>query len=149
MVVIGIDPGQSGGIVLLSDSWILPHKMPETEHDIAELFDGTERPRFAFIEKVGPARGRDGRQQGVSSAFTFGRGYGFLRGVITALAIPFEDVTPQKWQKAMNCLTGGDKNVSKSAAQRLWPDVKFTHATADAALIAEYGRRHLAATGRL
>lgn len=144
MVVIGIDPGQSGGIVLLSDSWILPHKMPETERDIVDLLEETKPPRFAFIEFV-----HSMPRQGVASSFKFGRGYGFLRGVLSALSIPFEDVTPQKWQKEMRCLTKGDKNVSRAAAQRLWPEIRWTHAISDAALIAEYGRRHLAATGRL
>ena len=38
----------------------------------------------------------------------------------------------------MKCLTKGDKNVTKSAAQRLYPDRKITHADADAILIARY-----------
>jgi hypothetical protein len=41
----------------------------------------------------------------------------------------------------MRCLTKGDKNVSKARAQELFPALKITHATADALLIAEYGRR--------
>ena len=80
-------------------------------------------------------------KQGNVSSFTFGERYGFLRGLMMGLRIRYEYVTPQKWQKALGCLTHGDKNVSKAAAQRLWPKLKWTHATADAALIAEYGRR--------
>jgi hypothetical protein len=57
------------------------------------------------------------------------------------LKIPFEEVSPVKWQKVMGCLSKGDKNVTKAAAQRLFPDIKITHAIADALLIAEYGRR--------
>lgn len=149
MLIIGIDPGASGGIAFLEASGLLEvRKMPETEHDVANLLSNTARPRFAFIEAVQAMR-KEGRVQGVSSTFKFGRSYGFLRGVITALQIPFEDVQPIKWQNALSCRTGGNKNLSKSAAQRLWPDMRFTHATADASLIAEYGRRHLAATGRL
>ena len=147
MNVIGIDPGASGGIVCIADGGVARilsvHKMPETERDIVELLETWKRPRFAFLEKVGAMPGN-----GVAGMFKFGRSYGFLRGVLTALAIPFEDVTPQKWQAEMRCMSKGDKNVTKAAAQRLWPDVKWTHATADAALIAEYGRRHLVATGR-
>jgi hypothetical protein len=41
----------------------------------------------------------------------------------------------------MQCLTGGDKNISKRRAQELFPSLKITHAVADALLIAEYGRR--------
>jgi hypothetical protein len=41
----------------------------------------------------------------------------------------------------MGCLTKGDKNVSKSRAQELFPSIKVTHAIADALLIAEHNRR--------
>jgi hypothetical protein len=38
-------------------------------------------------------------------------------------------------------MTKGDKNVSKRKAQELFPQLKITHATADALLLAEFGRR--------
>jgi len=79
--------------------------------------------------------------QGVASSFKFGQGYGSLEMALTAAGIPFERVTPQKWQKALGCLTKGQKNVSKRKAQELFPTMKVTHATADALLIAEWGRR--------
>ena len=78
---------------------------------------------------------------GVVSAFTFGRGLGQLEGIITALGLPLERIAPQVWQKALGCLSKGDKNVTKRKAQELFPSLKITHATADALLIAEYGRR--------
>jgi hypothetical protein len=78
---------------------------------------------------------------GVVSAFTFGNGYGHLEMALTAAGIPFERVRPQAWQKAMGCMSKGDKNVTKAKAQELFPHLKITHATADACLIAEYGRR--------
>jgi len=54
---------------------------------------------------------------------------------------PAVDVYPMMWQAKMECLTGGNKNVSKHRAQELFPGVRITHAVADALLIAEYGRR--------
>ena len=42
----------------------------------------------------------------------------------------------------MDCLTGGDKNVTKRKAQSLFPWVKVTHAIADSMLLAEYCRQH-------
>ena len=60
---------------------------------------------------------------------------------LIAAGIPFETVTPAKWQGAMGCRTKGDKNVTKRKAQDLFPGVKVTHAIADALLIAEWGRR--------
>jgi hypothetical protein len=49
------------------------------------------------------------------------------------------------WQGALECLSGGSKNVTKLRAQQLFPGEKVTHGSADALLIAEYGRRRLAA----
>jgi hypothetical protein len=60
---------------------------------------------------------------------------------LTAAGIPFERISPQAWQKSLGCMTGGDKNISKRRAQELFPTMNVTHATADALLIAEYGRR--------
>jgi crossover junction endodeoxyribonuclease RuvC len=141
MIFIGIDPGKSGALVALRDDGSISSfiKGDETEHDIAFWLRASAAGGngvVATLERVGAMPG-----QGVSSTFKFGQSFGFLKGILTALAIPYCEVGPVKWQNAMSCRTGGDKNVSKSAAQRLWPDKKITHAIADALLIAEYGRR--------
>lgn len=136
---IGIDPGASGAIAVVFESgmvcWIkndsTEHELADWLRDIAENFDC-----FAIIEQVSAMP-----QQGVSSTFKFGRSFGFLIGLLTAFRIRYEAYRPQVWQKHMRCLTKGDKNVSKSAAQRLWPSTKITHANADALLIAEFGRQ--------
>jgi crossover junction endodeoxyribonuclease RuvC len=138
MIFIGLDPGASGAIACFIEDDIEVIKLTETEHDVAEwlhLHAGVGKS-FALIEKVHAMP-----KQGVTSMFKFGQSYGFLRGLLRAYAIPFEEVTPQKWQKAMGCLSKGDKNVTKSRAQALFPKLKITHATADALLIAEYCRR--------
>ena len=81
-------------------------------------------------------------KQGISSAATFMINYGQLQGILAALKIPYEFILPQVWQRSMGCLSGGDKNVTKTKAQQLFPNMKgITHALADALLIAEYGRR--------
>jgi crossover junction endodeoxyribonuclease RuvC len=134
---IGIDPGKSGGIAVLSDNTSKAFPMPETERDISSLFQSLFHPHtFAIIEKVHSAP-----QQGVASVFTFGANYGFLRGCLCALGFAFDEVRPIEWQTKLNCKTGGDKNVTKAKAQQLFPGIKVTHAIADALLIAEYNRR--------
>lgn len=138
---IGIDPGQSGGIAVIEETssgvLVTSQKLDATEADVSAFLDVfAVRAKFCVIEKVGATP-----QMGVCSAFTFGKSFGFLIGILTAHKIPFDFVTPQKWQKSLGCLTKGDKNVSKSAAQRLFPSVRFTHANADATLLAEYCRR--------
>jgi hypothetical protein len=60
---------------------------------------------------------------------------------LTAAGIPFERVRPQAWQKTMGCMSKGDKNVTKSKAQELFPSMKITHAIADSLLIAKYGTK--------
>jgi crossover junction endodeoxyribonuclease RuvC len=134
---LGVDPGNSGGIALVAENFAQAWKLDQTEADVADLlrsYAGTVK--LGFVEAVHSMPG-----QGVSSSFKFGRSYGFLRGLLVALKIPFEDVRPQAWQKQMGCLTGGDKNVSKAKAQMLWPDMRITHAIADSLLIAEACRR--------
>jgi Holliday junction resolvasome RuvABC endonuclease subunit len=147
--IIGLDPGKNGSIAWITDGKPCVEKMPETLQDLWELIgsirtsgDPCERLSSAvngmkaYIESV-----HSSPQMGVTSAFTFGQGFGRLEMALTAAGIPFERVTPQKWQGAMGCRTGGDKNVSKAKAQELFPQMKVTHATADALLIAEYGNR--------
>lgn len=144
MIILGIDPGQSGAIGVLQDfanAELVRRldfaKLSNTERDISDFlstYKGTSV--FAYIEKV-----HSMPKQGVASSFKFGANYGFLRGCLISLGIPFEEVTPQKWQKFMGCMSRGDKNVTKARAQQLFPEIKITHAIADALLIAEYGRR--------
>ena len=136
--IIGIDPGQSGGIAVLTQGTPSAAKMPDTERDVFEVLLGCKQrgQLFAYIENVHSMPGG-----GVASSFKFGMNYGMLRAFLIALGIPFETVTPQKWQRKLGCLSKGDKNVTKRKAQELFPSLRITHAIADALLIAEYGRR--------
>lgn len=141
MITIGIDPGKNGGIAVIDElGKAYADKMPETLQDLFEHFDSLNMShtgdRRAYIEQV-----HSSPQMGVKSAFTFGNGFGHLEMALTACGIPFERIRPQAWQKALGCMTKGDKNVSKRRAQELFPTLKITHSTADALLIAEYGRR--------
>jgi crossover junction endodeoxyribonuclease RuvC len=137
---IGIDPGVGGGIAVVGKKGnvVSAVKMPETERDVLDVIRGygSNAETIGILEHVSASP-----QMGVVSAFTFGRGYGALRMALTAAGIPFDEVTPQVWQKRLSCRSHGDKNVTKRRAQELFPLVKVTHANADALLIAEYGRR--------
>jgi hypothetical protein len=156
MIYVGIDPGQSGGIAWLSSTGAQVAKMPETGGDLLMLLERVVRlPANAYT----PANevGRDvvvaieraqamppsvqGRIQGVASTFKFGQHYGTLCGLLLALRVPFVAVSSVVWQKALGCLTHGDKTISKARAQQLYPHLKVTHATADALLIATWCAR--------
>lgn len=137
---IGIDPGKSGAIAFIpptGDPWTIKNTCTDIElieavEEAIKRSDGV----FATIERVSAMPGN-----GVVSMFKFGGSFYSLQMLCTALRVPFELVSPQKWQRSLSCLTGGNKNVSKTRAQNLFPQLKVIHANADALLIAEYGRR--------
>jgi len=139
MTIIGIDAGTNGGI-----SWTRSNckpcaeRMPDTIKDLWEVIQSIQMDSdgecLAYLEQV-----HSSPQMGVKSAFTFGNGFGHLEMALTATEIPFSRVRPQEWQKAMGCMTKGDKNVSKAKAQELFPSIKVTHAIADSLLIMQYG----------
>lgn len=138
-LILGCDPGKSGGLALIGPDSVETTKMPDTVGDLVDTLRSLTAGKTvtAFVEKVHAMP-----RQGVCSVFTFGRGLGNLEAALQALGVPMRWVRPQEWQKALGCLTGGDKNVSKRRAQELFPALKITHATADALLIAEFGRRN-------
>lgn len=134
---IGVDPGYSGSIAFIPPEgkpWTI--NCSETLKDLSDqLWEAAinwGQNHFALIEKVHSMPG-----QGVASTFKFGQSFGNLEGLLIANDISFDYITPAKWQKLMGCRTKGDKNVSKAAAQRLFPELKITHVNADALLIAK------------
>ena len=139
----GLDPGATGGLGLLSadGDFEAAYPFPDTERDIYELLaEYAPYISRAWLESVHafPEHGR-------ASTFRFGVSYGLLRGMLIAMKIPFEDVSPQKWTKALG-LVGGKpgrrkKNLHKYWAQQWFPRLHISNATADAILIADYGRR--------
>lgn len=100
MNILGIDPGSSGGLALLSGEPVA-EKMPDTERDLYDRVNRwAARADFAYIEQVHAMPG-----QGVTSMFNFGMNYGGLRMALIAAGIPFETVTPSKWQRALGLPT--------------------------------------------
>lgn len=138
---IGVDPGMSGGAAVVDDRGQIAKVFKFkglTLHDLSKEFIDIKRNlpvTAAVMEKVHSMPG-----QGVSSTFKFGQSFGQLEMILVGLQFPYDLVTPAKWMTKMRCKTGGDKNVSKAAAQRRWPKQKITHAIADALLIADYCR---------
>jgi len=141
---IGVDPGASGGIAVIDSSCevIILRSMPDSERDTWELVDSLPHGRV-LIEKVHAMPG-----QGVTSMFTFGRNVGLIVGCLTAAELPFEEVTPQKWQAGLSIPKKNQteshtqfKSRMKNFAQRMFPELHITLKTCDALLIAEYLRR--------
>lgn len=158
--VLGVDPGVHGGLALLRADgtiaavWTLNPAMEEWEvveivKDASSLLKAYDSVA-CYFEKVGyiggggPRCSKCGKRtggDGGQGAFTFGRISGGLAFALLALGIRPLYVYPQAWQAAMGCLSGGNKNVTKRRAAELFPGEKVTHASADALLVAEFGRR--------
>ncbi len=153
---LAIDPGQEGGIaVLWSGGAILTRSMPETELEMWGAIDGNTSYRtIGVIEKV-----HSMPKQGVASSFKFGMNYGLARMALIGSGIPWEEVTPQAWQKGLRIPPKG-KDEEKAAfklrllqvCQRLYPKMELWKeprskgkqlAICDALLIATWlKRRH-------
>jgi hypothetical protein len=152
--VLGIDPGLHGALALFDDAngdltvWDMPvfnigkspaKKYVIDESGLARLIDSiAAEVSEAWLELVGSRPG-----EGHVGAFTFGKGYGMLRGVLAANFITIRDVTPASWKAAM--AVKGGKDVSRRVASNLmprhawnWPLVKHD-GRAEAALIAKFG----------
>ena len=117
MKFAGIDPGAHGAIAIIDSDTIkiFDYKtLPEIAYFISE-----NRPVFAYLEKVSARPG-----QGVSSMFKFGTNFGQWQGILAALSIPYELITPQRWQKGISYQTDGATKEERSinAALRLFPD---------------------------
>ena len=140
-----VDPGKSGGIaVRYAGDKVQAYKMPPTEGDLRDLFVrlyNPDNPTVAYVEKVGGYIGGPGAPG--SAMFNFGRNHGFTLGVLSALYIRTELITPQQWQKRLSLGTSKGmkptewKNKLKAEAQRRFPDMTVTLYTADALLILE------------
>ena len=151
--LIGIDPGFRGGIAILvfdgdPNIPIYVHDMPDTYPDIWNLLCDIKAmfwPVSCILEDVG--NGIPG--QSSKATATFARHNGHLEMALYALGIPTEKVTPAKWMKHYSNQVGTSKGLSKTEwknkleglAQRLYPSVKVTLNTADAILIAHYGKK--------
>lgn len=147
--IIAVDPGKSGGLVYKSSGQpVLAVPMPQTEGDLVHLLRrwvSDPGDTVAIVEEVG---GFAGVGQPGSRMFTFGRGFGFVLGVLQTLGVRVELVRPQKWQKALGLGSSADcatttiwKNKLKANAQRLYPNVNVTLALSDALLLMEYATR--------
>lgn len=149
---IGIDPGLSGAIASISPAGIHFIDCPTIKQNgktkpnptlmASELKQLVTLNSIIIIENVHAMPG-----QGVSSMFSFGMGYGVWLGIVAALNIPVEFVTPQCWKKYYGLST--DKESSRVKALQLFPNeannlkLKKHHGRAEALLLAEYLRRKL------
>ena len=140
---IGIDPGKSGALALLTEDGQCT-VAPFQESAYTAILKAASGPSsVCCLEKVGAMPG-----QGVVSMFNFGHNLGYIEGLLQAFDIPYQLVPPQTWKKEF-CVTS-DKNTSIEVCRKLFPHVcllptsrsrKPSDGMAEAMLLAEYARR--------
>jgi crossover junction endodeoxyribonuclease RuvC len=152
---IGIDPGLSGAIAIISTESLKIFDMPTmtverngkakrqvSASELAEmLYLYSGRDCHVYCERVSAMAG-----QGVTSVFSFGRSFGMIEGILAAFKLPVTFVPPATWVKAVG--RGQGKDASRARAMELFPSdqEQFKRVKddgrADAALIAYWGSRN-------
>jgi crossover junction endodeoxyribonuclease RuvC len=148
MIILGIDPGSSGGIVAVkAESNVLPKiilaiRMPTVSIYGKKIIDtkkiSLELSKFlidiSIIEKVHAMP-----RQGVTSSFQFGRNFGGLETLSYLFAKRVDYVAPAVWKKALGL--GTTKKDSLDLARLKFGDldlwkIKSNDGVAEAALLA-------------
>mgnify|MGYP006133822085 CR=1 FL=1 len=144
MIVVGIDPGMSGGVSVIDSTGEVSVQKYTTESEFIAFMESQPRESRVYIEDV-PCF-VSSVTSGASS-FKLGYNYGFEVGVCRAFGFPVELVKPRAWQAGIPGLKPKmgytfRKRLLKDVANRLFPQIKVTNAVADALLIMDYGCKH-------
>jgi crossover junction endodeoxyribonuclease RuvC len=150
MLYLGIDPGKSGAVALITreqeilllqdwpdgevaaskiiwDCWDIADMQNEDLYGTPKILGAIEaqaaRPAFG-----GPICGSCKRplnaMQGIVSTFTFGTNYGIWKGILAACGIPFLEPRPSEWMKGLFKKVDG-KEANMATASRIFPDAKI------------------------
>ena len=131
MIIIGIDPGLSGGIAVLDNN----KKVLEL-FDMPVMADGKKNKKqlnsallaklikestsntsesAVIVEQVNAMPG-----EGVTSMFNFGQTFGAIKGICATLELPIFFVRPSKWKKHFE-LINSSKDASRTKAIEMYP----------------------------
>lgn len=156
--IIGIDPGAKGAVAILTEGIqtedIQIIDCPPTIAEMASIIKPYARLLYhgmdskAIIEKVNPFY-----KSSAKSAFTFGGNFFAWQAILACFLIPYDFVTPRKWQKVMFDSAkklDDTKQQSFERATRLFPNLgielrtprgRILDGRCDALLIADFLRR--------
>ena len=149
-MIIGIDPGNTGAVAAVDrygkffEVLDIPLKEEGNKKIISpiQLFEDIDF--FKGVDSVYLEKVHAMPNQGVTSMFNFGQGYGIIKGVLGCLGYDYTLVTPQAWKKHHGLLKT-DKDAARLKAIELFPEAeqylqrKKDIGRADALLIAAYG----------
>ena len=155
MLIIGIDPGISGGICFFEDGQVReildmptmaegkknkrqingPQIYNELSYRIGKFH---KKDIVVVIEQVSAMPG-----QGVTSMFNFGQSFAVLKGICSAMQLSTHFVRPAKWKKYFG-LIKTEKDASRTKVIEIFPYIssklsrKKDSNKADAILIASF-----------
>lgn len=161
-VVVGIDPGKDGAVVVLDQrgktvaSYLTKRdftlqlgktsKRSYTEARMSQAIDWIGKKHEILLTVIEKQWARP--KQGVSSTFSSGLGYGLWRGILASHNIRYSEVSPKTWAKeVLKDVSGDGKARSVYVASQRVPDLDLTpglkrkphDGLADAACLALYG----------
>lgn len=148
-IIIGVDPGISGGIAIITTAGecLLCEPLPIVRDGSLAWVDGGRmqsllidtlqgRGARALIERAQPMP-----KQGSASGFNYGVGFGSLLSIFQARHIAIELISSSRWKGAMGLTS--KKTLSLDKARLLYPSVDLPKAKdegrAEALLLAHYG----------
>jgi len=148
-ILIGIDPGISGGLSAIYEGGNLApvaYPCPDTVSEMEIIFYNLycNLPYGEPVVTIEKQQAFPG--QGVSSTYKLGRNMGAWEGIIAARGIPVITVAAGKWMRHFGTMPSDRaerKRHLKEIAQQRFPNLqtgKVTLKTADALLIALYGK---------
>ena len=148
---VGIDPGKSGAMaVIWRDETLRPTLVPYTG-PLCYVSNFYGLAAYCVRIVVERLFARPGKMSSAKANFELGRCMGELETMLSMCGVPFQEITPQAWQKEFGI--SGDKQTHVDCAKRLFPGVSLKRSEkcvkdfdgyADALLMAEYARRHMA-----
>lgn len=130
-LAIGIDPGVSGGVALLTETGDLVdvRDMPTlpsgpagrdeiSAHGLAAIIREWQ-PARAFVELIGPMP-----HDGAKAAFNFGVSKATILATLAVLEVPVDLIAPAVWKRHAKIPPGKDadpKGAARVEATRRWP----------------------------
>lgn len=162
-LIAGIDPGLGGAIALLcveDGSYFSVIDMPVMaagpNATVKRRVNATAIAHHLSLLNVSPKLGckivhaviervSSRPSEGVCSVFSFGHSAGIVEGVVAALQIPYELITPPEWKKWYGL--SSDKEQSRTRAIQLYPsaplELRKHEGRAEAILLTRYGLQRL------
>lgn len=131
-IYIGIDNGINGAMTVMKDGKIIDKIIMPTILSTKNKKEYDMQGIIKFLEKYIKAtvileKAHAMPILGSVQAFNFGRGYGIMLGILSALKMSYTIVHPKTWQKSMfrDINHKDTKQASAIIAQRLFPNENF------------------------